>query len=43
MRAQYVIEETARVSDTCEALTKGDYERVGANMFLTHERYEPLV
>lgn len=37
MRAQYVIEETARVIDTCEALTKGDYERVGANMFLTHD------
>lgn len=37
MRAQYVIEETARVVDTCEALTKSDYERVGANMFLTHD------
>ncbi len=37
MRAQYVIEETARVMDTCDALTKGDYERVGANMFLTHD------
>lgn len=37
MRASYVIEETARVIDTCDALTKGDYERVGANMFLTHD------
>ncbi len=37
MRATYVIEETARVLDVCDALTKGDYERVGANMFKTHD------
>lgn len=36
-RATYVIEETARVLDTCDALVKGDFERVGANMFKTHD------
>ncbi|MCM1153514.1 MAG: galactokinase [Muribaculum sp.] len=37
MRAKYVIEEKERVLDVCDALTKGDYERVGRNMYATHE------
>jgi len=36
MRARYVIGETTRVLDVCEALKKGDYETVGARMYETH-------
>ncbi len=36
MRAKYVIEETQRVLDVCDALEKGDYETVGQKMFETH-------
>jgi len=36
MRARYVIGETTRVLDVCEALQKGDYETVGARMYETH-------
>ncbi len=36
-RAKYVIEEKERVLDVCDALEKGDYERVGRNMYATHE------
>lgn len=36
MRAEYVIGETQRVLDVCEALEKGDYETVGAKMYETH-------
>ncbi|MDR0694169.1 MAG: galactokinase, partial [Prevotellaceae bacterium] len=35
-RAQYVIEEIARVLAVCEALEQGDYETVGAKMYETH-------
>ena len=36
MRARYVIGEEKRVLDVCDALGKGDYERVGARMYETH-------
>lgn len=36
-RAEYVIGETQRVLDVCEALEKGDYETVGDRMFKTHD------
>ena len=36
-RAKYVIGEKERVLDVCDALEKGDYERVGRNMYATHE------
>ena len=36
MRAEYVIEETARVLAVCDALEKGDYETVGKKMYETH-------
>ena len=36
MRAEYVIGETNRVLEVCEALQKGDYETVGAKMYETH-------
>ena len=36
MRARYVIGETQRVLDVCDALQKGDYETVGARMYETH-------
>lgn len=36
MRAEYVIGETSRVLEVCEALQKGDYETVGAKMYETH-------
>ncbi|MCM1377958.1 MAG: galactokinase [Prevotella sp.] len=36
-RAKYVIEEKDRVLDVCDALVAGDYERVGRNMYATHE------
>ena len=36
MRAEYVIGETSRVFEVCEALQKGDYETVGAKMYETH-------
>ncbi|GHT66024.1 galactokinase [Bacteroidia bacterium] len=35
-RAQYVIEEIARVLAVCEALEHNDYETVGKKMFETH-------
>ncbi|MBV7440878.1 galactokinase [Weeksellaceae bacterium TAE3-ERU29] len=37
MRAEYVIEETQRVLDVCEALQKDDYETVGQKMYETHD------
>ena len=37
MRAEYVIEETQRVLDVCDALQKDDYETVGDRMFKTHD------
>lgn len=37
MRAEYVIEETQRVLEVCDALEKGDYETVGDRMFKTHD------
>ena len=36
MRAEYVIGETQRVLDVCDALEKGDYETVGKKMYETH-------
>lgn len=36
MRAEFVIEEITRLLDACDALKKGDYERVGRKMFETH-------
>ena len=36
-RAEYVIGEAARVLDVCDALEKGDYERVGERMYETHD------
>lgn len=36
-RARFVIGETQRVLDVCEALEKGDYETVGERMYQTHE------
>lgn len=37
MRAEYVIEETQRVLDVCDALEKDDYETVGEKMYRTHQ------
>jgi galactokinase len=42
MRAEYVIEETQRVLDVCEALEKGDYETVGQKMYETHHGMSKL-
>ncbi|OJV81889.1 MAG: galactokinase [Bacteroidia bacterium 44-10] len=42
MRAKYVIEETQRVLDVCDALEKGDYETVGQKMFETHHGMSKL-
>lgn len=36
-RAKYVIEEKERVLDVCDALQKGDYDKVGKKMYETHE------
>lgn len=36
MRAEFVIEEIARMSEACEALKRGDYETVGKKMYETH-------
>ena len=36
MRAEYVIDEVARVLDVCDALEKDDYETVGEKMYETH-------
>lgn len=36
-RARFVIGEEQRVLDVCQALEAGDYERVGRNMYATHE------
>lgn len=41
-RAQYVIGEVQRVLDVCEALERGDYERVGACMYATHHGMSEL-
>ena len=42
MRAEYVIEETQRVLDVCDALEAGDYETVGQKMFETHHGMSKL-
>lgn len=42
MRAEYVIEETQRVIDVCEALDKADYETVGQKMYETHHGMSKL-
>ena len=42
MRAEYVIEETQRVLDVCEALEKDDYETVGQKMYETHHGMSKL-
>ncbi len=42
MRATYAIQENERLVDTCEALTAGDYERVGRNIFATHHGMSKL-
>lgn len=42
MRAQYVIEETQRVYDVCDALEKEDYETVGDRMYKTHHGMSKL-
>lgn len=42
MRAQYVIEETQRVIDVCDALEAGDYETVGRKMYETHHGMSKL-
>jgi galactokinase len=42
MRAEYVIEETQRVLDVCEALEKGNYETVGQKMYETHHGMSKL-
>lgn len=42
MRAEYVIEETQRVHEVCDALEKGDYETVGQKMFETHHGMSKL-
>lgn len=42
MRAKYVIEETQRVLDVCDALEKGDYETVGQKMYETHHGMSKL-
>lgn len=36
MRAEFVIEEIARMGETCEALARGDYETVGKKMYECH-------
>lgn len=36
MRAEFVIEEIARMGETCEALKKDDYVTVGRKMYETH-------
>ena len=36
-RATFVLGEKDRVLAVCDALTRGDYEEVGKQMFLTHE------
>lgn len=36
-RAKFVLGEKDRVLAVCDALTKGDYEEVGKQMYLTHE------
>jgi galactokinase len=41
-RAEYVIEEIARVLAVCEALEKGDYETVGKKMYETHHGMSKL-
>lgn len=41
-RAKYVIEETQRVLDVCDALEKGDYETVGQKMYETHHGMSKL-
>ncbi|MDR2448590.1 MAG: galactokinase [Prevotellaceae bacterium] len=41
-RAEYVIEEIARVLAVCEALEKGDYETVGQKMYETHHGMSKL-
>lgn len=42
MRSKYVIEETQRVLDVCDALEKGDYETVGQKMYETHHGMSKL-
>lgn len=42
MRAKYVIEETQRVLDVCDALEKGDYATVGQKMYETHHGMSKL-
>lgn len=42
MRARYVIEETQRVLDVCDALGKDDYETVGEKMYETHHGMSKL-
>ena len=42
MRAKYVVEETQRVLDVCDALEKGDYETVGQKMYETHQGMSKL-
>lgn len=41
-RAEYVIEEIARVLAVCEALEKGDYETAGQKMYETHHGMSKL-
>lgn len=36
MRAEFVIEEIARMGEACDALKRGDYETVGKKMYETH-------
>ena len=36
-RARFVIGETQRVLDVCDALERGDYQTVGERMYQTHE------
>ena len=42
MRATYAIEENARLENTCDALAKGDYATVGANVYATHKGMSEL-
>lgn len=42
MRAEYVIEETQRVLDVCDALERGDYDTVGQKMYETHHGMSKL-
>lgn len=42
MRAEYVIEETQRVLDVCDALEKDDYKTVGQKMYETHHGMSKL-